>query len=182
MECNLKRDRGPWTCQVSLRKEYNASNILLPKPEVILFGPRIDNPDDVELMLRRAQTAMLCPWLDPSVFVDMGPSELANLVGHPQTENRDAGLDADAKASSPPPPEENGDDGYSIRSEPYAASVIGTINEIRACSPVAAVDCCHPLKFSRNTVCVEIKDPDAANLSFVDLPGANRFPLHQSGN
>jgi hypothetical protein len=27
------------------------------------------------------------------------------------------------------------------------------------------------LKFSRNAVCVDIHDPDATDLSFVDLPG-----------
>lgn len=26
-------------------------------------------------------------------------------------------------------------------------------------------------KFSRNTICVDIKDPEATNLSFLDLPG-----------
>jgi hypothetical protein len=29
------------------------------------------------------------------------------------------------------------------------------------------------LKFSRNIVCIDIKDPDATDLSFVDLPGAH---------
>ena len=59
MEVNLISRPGPWSCQVSLRFEYDASGAPLDEVELVPFGPALDNPDDVELALRRAQAAVL---------------------------------------------------------------------------------------------------------------------------
>jgi hypothetical protein len=157
MECNLKRDDGPWSCQITLRKEYDASNNPLSRPEVVSFGPRINNPEDVELMLRRAQAAILCPWLDPNNFVSLGPNELKNQLAQVSANSTTLGLGHRSGHS----PQAGSDDSESTTADSdFSAHLTGRDTYQRT-----------PLKFSRNTICLEIKDPEAANLTFVDLPG-----------
>ena len=77
MEVNLISRPGPWSCQVSLRFEYDASGALLDEVELVPFGPALDSPDDVELALRRAQAAVLnYPNLDHEEFLVMPPEAL----------------------------------------------------------------------------------------------------------
>ena len=112
----MKREAGPWSCQISLRFRYDAMGGELSEPSAVPFGPTLSSPNGVELVLRRAQTAILNPHETPTKFLSKSEKELQ----------------------------------YYKSEEAYNN---GT------------------LKFSKNAVCIEIRDPDAVNLSFVDLPG-----------
>ncbi|KAI0633205.1 P-loop containing nucleoside triphosphate hydrolase protein [Trametes polyzona] len=59
MECRLAHFPGTWSCQISIRWEYDAAGERLDEVEEVPFGARLTNPADVELMLRRAQAAVL---------------------------------------------------------------------------------------------------------------------------
>lgn len=48
--------------------------------EEVKFGPRLEKKEDVELMLRRAQAAVLSPTRDISRFAQMDEEELRGLV------------------------------------------------------------------------------------------------------
>lgn len=85
------------------------NNSLGQKPTTVPFGRTITDKSEVEIWLRRAQTAILNPNIPSSIFHTKTIEELRN------TKNA--------------------------------------------------------LKFSCNVVCVLIKDPDATDLSFYDLPG-----------
>ena len=58
MECRLSRADGPWSCQIKIRWEYDGARRRATVEEVP-FGPRLSRKEDVELMLRRAQAAVL---------------------------------------------------------------------------------------------------------------------------
>jgi hypothetical protein len=83
------------------------------KPTTVPFGQTITDRSEVEVWLRRAQTAILNPNVPSSSFHTKTVEELRNMN--------------------------------------------------------------NTLKFSRNVVCVSIKDPDATDLSFYDLPGKCAF-------
>ena len=85
------------------------NNVRERKPTTVPFGPTITDRSEVEVWLRRAQTAILNPNVPSSSFHTKTLEELRNMN--------------------------------------------------------------NTLKFSRNVVCVSIKDPDATDLSFYDLPG-----------
>ena len=77
MEVNLNSRPGPWSCQVTLRFEYDSSSVPLSEVLLVPFGSALDNPDDVELTLRRAQAAVLnYPNLDAGEFLNMPPETL----------------------------------------------------------------------------------------------------------
>ena len=116
MECHMKRESGPWSCQVSLRFRYDALGNEIETPTSVPFGPILINPTGVEPILRRAQAAILNPNEDPQKFLSISEKQLQDYKTDKAFNN-------------------------------------GT------------------LKFSKNAVCIEIRDPDAVNLSFVDLPG-----------
>lgn len=64
MECRLSSSSPdePWTCKVSIRWEFDSlSGNPLADVSEVQFGPVITNKADVELMLRRAQCAVLNP-------------------------------------------------------------------------------------------------------------------------
>ncbi|KAI0753579.1 hypothetical protein BC629DRAFT_1554707 [Irpex lacteus] len=64
MECRLSSSSPdePWTCKVSIRWEFDCiSGNPLPDVSEVQFGSVITNKADVELMLRRAQCAVLNP-------------------------------------------------------------------------------------------------------------------------
>ena len=235
MECNIKRDSGPWSCQITLRKESDASNNRLPETRLLPFGPRIENPSEVEIMLRRAQAALLCPWMDQTAFVTMGPDELKSILTRSRAgsvdtcpdvadvphnfaiENIEAGELESSRCSSPfgrpmdEPPYSRKSPSPSVSSfgpmptqEPTIAighgfyafgrrspfmhhhADINVDSESMSMPSTAPLPSAsspsqqYPLKFSRNTICVEIKDPEAVNLSFVDLPGELFCPLLQT--
>ncbi|CAG8614452.1 17032_t:CDS:2, partial [Cetraspora pellucida] len=61
MEIRLSESIDEWKCQVFLRKEYDENEMQLNRPIESKFGSLIIDPDNVELMARRAQKALLNP-------------------------------------------------------------------------------------------------------------------------
>jgi vacuolar protein sorting-associated protein 1 len=57
---------------------------------------------------------------------------------------------------------------------PYQSFVSKNLEELRNAMRTDA----RMLKFSKNTICLDLKDPDATVLSFVDLPGAEPLIIH----
>ncbi|OJA13651.1 hypothetical protein AZE42_06890 [Rhizopogon vesiculosus] len=108
MECTMSSDATSWSCTITLRIGVS-NNGREQKPMIVPFGRTITDRNEVEIWLRRAQTAILNPHVPSSSF-------------HTKT-----------------------------------------IEELK--------DTKNTLKFSCNVVCVSIKDPDATELSFYDLPG-----------
>lgn len=67
MECRLKHSDEPWKCQVWLRWETDTNgNKITPKE--VPFGPLLHDKGDLELMIRRAQLAILNPSLPETSF------------------------------------------------------------------------------------------------------------------
>lgn len=79
MECRLLSSDGPWSCQVSVRWEYNPDGQRRNKIEEELFGGLLTVKSEVEMMLRRAQAAVLNPKTPLSHFLGMTESELNEL-------------------------------------------------------------------------------------------------------
>ncbi|KAG9033665.1 hypothetical protein FRB95_014553 [Tulasnella sp. JGI-2019a] len=67
--CHVKR-ASSWCCRVLLVFDYDSDFEPLPSRRVVPFGPSLNNNSEVEKTLRRAQRALLCPTLDPSLFLD----------------------------------------------------------------------------------------------------------------
>lgn len=84
MECRLQYGKV-WSCKISLRFHVDRTGQPLTVIRNIPFGPTLDNAEDVEKMLRRAQRAILRPDLDPSIFID--DSDL-HVFGVPLTFSR----------------------------------------------------------------------------------------------
>jgi len=70
MEIRLIKSSSDWSCQVSLRKEYDSNEKKLIRPEETKFGNIITDPDDVEMAARRAQKALLNPNCRPEDYFD----------------------------------------------------------------------------------------------------------------
>ncbi|KAF0343706.1 P-loop containing nucleoside triphosphate hydrolase protein [Gigaspora margarita] len=68
MEIRLSESIKEWSCQVRLRKEYDENEKRLNKPIETEFGSLIVDPNDVELMARRAQKALLNPKQDSDKY------------------------------------------------------------------------------------------------------------------
>ncbi|RIA95863.1 P-loop containing nucleoside triphosphate hydrolase protein [Glomus cerebriforme] len=68
MEIRLIQSSSDWSCQVSLRKEYDAHEKKLIRPEESKFGDIINDPDNVEIVARRAQKALLNPYSSPEDY------------------------------------------------------------------------------------------------------------------
>ena len=111
MECTMSSAGSEWSCTISIRTDYDSNGRPLPQSHITPFGKPLTNKSDVDIWLRRAQTAVLNPSDPPERFYQKNYQELKDW------------------------------------SSPYS------------------------LKFSRNVVCVSIVDPDATDLSFIDLPG-----------
>ncbi|KAF0420290.1 P-loop containing nucleoside triphosphate hydrolase protein [Gigaspora margarita] len=84
MELRLIESPETWSCQVSLRKEYDENEKHLSNPIETKFGGPIDDPDKVELMARRAQKALLNPITKSNEYInwdfkDKDDSQLNNL-------------------------------------------------------------------------------------------------------
>ena len=69
MECRLSRAEEDWSCQISIRWEYDDYGDRLSEVREVPFGPRLTSKTDVEPTLRRAQAAIL-NGCDTDVFVE----------------------------------------------------------------------------------------------------------------
>ncbi|KII84204.1 hypothetical protein PLICRDRAFT_46578 [Plicaturopsis crispa FD-325 SS-3] len=79
MECRMSSSDKPWSCQVYIRWEFDASGKRSEKVHEEPFGGVITDKGDVELALRRAQTAVLHPTFPPQKFLHMSAAELSKL-------------------------------------------------------------------------------------------------------
>ena len=116
MECTMTQ-ADEWSCNISLRLEFNANGDPYPMQETIPFGPKITNKDEVEIWLRRAQAAILCPHIQAADFHGKSKEEI---------------------------------------------SLLQKVDQLMK-------------GFSKNTIHVDVRDPDVTGLSFVDLPGMLNF-------
>ena len=115
MEVTMSSSVSKWSCNISLRNEYDAQGNKHKAPLTKPFGSTITNKGEVEIWLRRAQAAILSPHRAPEYWYQLGRDEIQQFTR----------TDTDM------------------------------------------------LEFSRNVVVVLLEDPDATDLSFVDLPGAS---------
>jgi vacuolar protein sorting-associated protein 1 len=104
---------GGWSCEISLRFDYDESGTRLSASRTETFCPCMTDKESMDIWLRRAQAAILSPHLPYQSFFSKSVEDLRSAM---RTDTR-------------------------------------------------------MLKFSRNTICLDIMDPDATVLSFVDLPG-----------
>ena len=112
MECSIQGS-GPsaWSCTISLKRQADGNG--LSNASIQQFGSQITDKAEVELQIRRAQSAILSPHRSAEHFLGLSYDELKEL----------------------------------------------TENDTQI------------LKFSRDAVVVDIKDPQGTDLFFVDLPG-----------
>ncbi len=84
MECRLKQSTKAWSCQIRLRRKRDtdldglSSALTVGKKNAReeSFGPLLTNKLELELMIRRAQLAILNPSLPVSRFVEMTEQEI----------------------------------------------------------------------------------------------------------
>ncbi|KAJ3297651.1 hypothetical protein HK104_000284 [Borealophlyctis nickersoniae] len=62
--------RVPWSCSVTLRFEYDSAGRPLKAPKEVVFGKEITSKDEVEIVVRRAQKALLNPDKDPNRYLE----------------------------------------------------------------------------------------------------------------
>ncbi|KAL8278369.1 hypothetical protein RQP46_009261 [Phenoliferia psychrophenolica] len=76
-----KTSQGVWSCQVSLRLEYNDRVVSSSEKnqviEEVQFGPRLYDPALVEDMLAKAQLAILNPGVAASDIAELSPASVA---------------------------------------------------------------------------------------------------------
>ncbi|KAH9921275.1 P-loop containing nucleoside triphosphate hydrolase protein [Amylocystis lapponica] len=85
MECRLQSSSGPWFCQVSIRWEYGTDDRRKDDVREVPFGPLITDKADVELMLRRAQVAVLNPTVPSTSFLTLSAGDLGRYTGKKTT-------------------------------------------------------------------------------------------------
>ena len=79
MECRLaSSSSGVWSCQVYIRWEFDETGERFPEASEKPFGPLITDKSEVELALRRAQSAVLNPGKEAEVFLRMSAEEVRN--------------------------------------------------------------------------------------------------------
>ncbi|KAH9909437.1 P-loop containing nucleoside triphosphate hydrolase protein [Fomitopsis serialis] len=80
MECRLLSSKEEWSCQVSIRWEFDADGRSKDHVEQVPFGGLLTDKSDVELMLRRAQTAVLDSGKRPlAYYANMNAGDLYAL-------------------------------------------------------------------------------------------------------
>ncbi len=102
-----------WSCSISLHLEFNENGDPDPIQTTVPFGPILTNKEEVEIWIRRAQAAILCPHIMSNDFHRKSKEDITQLQ---KTDKLMQG-------------------------------------------------------FSKNTIHVDVKDPEITGLSFVDLPG-----------
>ncbi|CAG8503439.1 7611_t:CDS:2 [Diversispora eburnea] len=70
MELRLIELEVEWSCQISLRQEYNGKGKRFSQPTEVKFGSLIKSHKEVELMARRAQKALLNPSKNSDEFLN----------------------------------------------------------------------------------------------------------------
>ncbi|KAH7928503.1 hypothetical protein BV22DRAFT_199383 [Leucogyrophana mollusca] len=83
MECRMSSSERPWSCQISIRWEYDELGNLLKDVSEVPFGNIIKDKADVELTLRCAQAAVLNPSVSATQFQGMKAEELKRFKGKP---------------------------------------------------------------------------------------------------
>jgi hypothetical protein len=68
MEIRLRSSPDQWSCRVFLRFETDAENRPIETIREIPFGAPTNDPNQVEGLLRRAQLAILNPYVDDKKF------------------------------------------------------------------------------------------------------------------
>ncbi|KAF8635346.1 hypothetical protein AX15_000462 [Amanita polypyramis BW_CC] len=112
LECTMAQAKE-WSCTITLRLEFDDNDNPYPSIRIESFGPTLRDKSEVELWLRRAQAAILCPHLSSKEFHEKSKEDIENLRRR-ETNMRE---------------------------------------------------------FSKNSIHVDVKDPEVTGLSFVDLPG-----------
>jgi len=80
MECRLSSSECPWSCQVSIRWEFQDNGNRKDQVLEVPFGPLITDKANVELALRRAQAAILCPQIESADFLTMDEEGISSTV------------------------------------------------------------------------------------------------------
>jgi hypothetical protein len=80
MECRLSSSSDPWSCQVTIRWEFEPSGKRMHSIDRQVFGPRITDKRDVEMRLRQAQAAVLNPKTPANQFLHKKEEDLKNFV------------------------------------------------------------------------------------------------------
>lgn len=73
MECRLSRSNSPWECVVSLLITTDSG--VADQPRIERFGPPIYHKREVEDRIRRAQLAILNPFIPAASFLNDGKKE-----------------------------------------------------------------------------------------------------------
>ncbi|KAI0243790.1 hypothetical protein L0F63_000214 [Massospora cicadina] len=79
-----------WNCSISLQFQVNSNGLPLTKPKDVEFYNGITNIEDVEMMVRRAQKAILNPDKNPSIYRDykFNDSSLESRTKDDEIENQ----------------------------------------------------------------------------------------------
>ncbi|KAG2148944.1 P-loop containing nucleoside triphosphate hydrolase protein [Suillus clintonianus] len=78
MECTMSSHATSWSCSITLRMGFDSNGRDLPRTTTVPFGRTITNKDEVEIWLRRAQSAILNPNVPSSSFHTKTIEELRN--------------------------------------------------------------------------------------------------------
>ncbi|KAI0665083.1 P-loop containing nucleoside triphosphate hydrolase protein [Cubamyces menziesii] len=79
MECTILTTEFKWSCSISLRVVEDGRE---GEPNLYPFSPKLTTPGDVELWIRRAQAAVLCPHLSRASFTSMSYDDLKAIADH----------------------------------------------------------------------------------------------------
>lgn len=77
MECTILASSSTWSCAISLRIVGDTQN---GAPSVVPFSPVITDRNQVEVWIRAAQAAVLCPHLPRETFKGKSREELKILT------------------------------------------------------------------------------------------------------
>ncbi|KAE9397409.1 P-loop containing nucleoside triphosphate hydrolase protein [Gymnopus androsaceus JB14] len=80
MECRLLSSTGPWTCQISIRQEFDRGGNRLREVFETRFGGTITDKSQVELALRRAQFSVLNPGIPQKDILNASPEKLKTMA------------------------------------------------------------------------------------------------------
>ncbi|KAG1830238.1 P-loop containing nucleoside triphosphate hydrolase protein [Suillus variegatus] len=68
MECTMSSHATSWSCSITLRISFDSNGQDMPKTNTVPFGQTITDRNEVEVWLRRAQSAILNPNVSASSF------------------------------------------------------------------------------------------------------------------